>query len=244
MTGHIAFIAGATGYTGREVARQLAAARVRTVAHVRPDSARLAHWREHFASSGAAVAATPWQAAAMNATLSTLAPTIVFGLLGTTRARAKAAAKAGGDAAAAGYEAIDHDLTILLLQAARACGSTPRFVYLSSLGAGPNARGAYLQVRARVEAGVQASGLPWTIARPSFISGSDRDDDRMGERIGASVVDGVLGLAAGLGMRGPSQKWASHGNVDLAAGLIRCALAPDWQARIAEAADLRQTRAR
>ena len=48
----VAFVAGATGYTGVQVVRQLAALErtppLRVVAHVRPDSTRLAEWRTRF----------------------------------------------------------------------------------------------------------------------------------------------------------------------------------------------------
>src|SRR5215208_1501420 len=64
-----AFVAGATGYTGREVVRQLVERGVRAVAHVRPDSPRLAEWRERFAELGAEVDATPWEEPAMRASL-------------------------------------------------------------------------------------------------------------------------------------------------------------------------------
>ncbi len=240
MTQDIAFIAGATGYTGREVARQLAAAGVRTVAHVRPDSTRLQHWTTLFAEQGVEVDSTPWQVEAMGKTLAALQPTLVFALLGTTRARARALERAGGDASAASYEAVDHDLTVLLLEAAEACGNRPRFAYLSSIGAGPNASSSYLKVRARVEERVSASNLPWTNCRPALISGADRDDERTGERIGATLVDAALGLVGALGGAALRRRWASHGNVDLAAGLIRCARDPAWRGRVAEAKDLRE----
>lgn len=235
-----AFIAGATGYTGREVVRQLAGSGVRTVAHVRPDSSRLDHWRTLFGQWGAEVDSTPWRADAMAETLKQLKPDGVFALLGTTRARGKAAARAGKDAAAESYEAVDHDLSVLLFDAAQACGSAPRVVYLSSMGAGPGAAGAYLKVRARVEERLRGSELAWTIARPSFISGPDRDDDRAGERFGATVADAALGAIAAVGIGRLKRRYGSHSNVDLAAGLIRCAQSDAWRDRVAEAEDLRR----
>ena len=51
----IAFVAGATGYTGREVVRVLLERGVRTVAHVRPDSPHVDEWRSRFEAQGAAV---------------------------------------------------------------------------------------------------------------------------------------------------------------------------------------------
>src|SRR5215217_2597869 len=82
-----AFVAGATGYTGREVVRALVARGVRAVAHVRPDSPRLAEWRERFGEVGADVDATPWEEPAIRAALARWRPTHVFALLGTTRER-------------------------------------------------------------------------------------------------------------------------------------------------------------
>src|SRR5262245_139273 len=108
-----AFVAGATGYTGREVVRELAVRGFSVVAHVRPDSPRLGEWRARFGELGAGVKvdASPWNLDAVIAALGTHAPTHLFALLGTTRARAKAAAKNG--AAAADYEAVDYGLTAM-----------------------------------------------------------------------------------------------------------------------------------
>ena len=44
-----AFVAGATGYTGRAVVERLVADGFEAVAHVRPDSSRLASEREALA---------------------------------------------------------------------------------------------------------------------------------------------------------------------------------------------------
>ena len=99
-----AFVAGATGYTGREVVRVLRESGVSTVAHVRPDSPRLAEWRARFGALGAEVDTTPWDAPAMATTLARVQPAIVFALLGTTRRRARAAAERG---AAESYASVD-----------------------------------------------------------------------------------------------------------------------------------------
>ena len=73
----------------------LVARGVRTVAHVRPDSPRVDEWRQRFETAGAAVDSTPWGDAEMVHTLSTLQPTHVFSLLGTTRARRRESAARG-----------------------------------------------------------------------------------------------------------------------------------------------------
>jgi uncharacterized protein YbjT (DUF2867 family) len=83
-----AFVAGATGYVGREVVRVLAQERsIPTAAHVRRDSPRLAEWRDRVAAAGASIDTTEWAEPAMTETLVRLRPTLVFALLGTTRAR-------------------------------------------------------------------------------------------------------------------------------------------------------------
>lgn len=68
-------------------------------------------------------------------------------------------------AAPADYERVDVGLTLMLLEAALAAGNRPRFVYLSAAGVrGLHDGNAYIRARRRVEAAVQASGLPFTIA--------------------------------------------------------------------------------
>ena len=54
----LAFIGGATGYTGRAVVPVLRSAGWEVVAHVRPDSGRLDAFREEFGGVGAAVDTT------------------------------------------------------------------------------------------------------------------------------------------------------------------------------------------
>jgi uncharacterized protein YbjT (DUF2867 family) len=232
-----AFVAGATGYTGREVVRVLRAQGIATVAHVRPDSSRLAGWRTRLAALGATVDATPWEPAALAATLAALKPGIVFALLGTTRERARRAMKERGRDE--GYEAVDYGLSVMLLQAAVGCGSTPRFVYLSAAGARDGAASAYLAVRGRVEREVAASGLPYVIARPSFITGPDRDEFRLGERIGANLTDAALALAGLAGASGLRARYRSTTNVALAEALVRLGRATRAPNRVFESEELR-----
>lgn len=227
MSAKRAFVAGATGYTGRAVVEAAVEAGFETVAHVRPDSPRLAHWRAEFAARGASVDTTAWEAAAMRATLRDLGPSAVFALLGTTRAR-------GGS-----YEEVDYGLTMMLLEAARDCGSSPRFVYLSSLGAGPRARGAYMSVRWRVEEAVRASGLSHAIARPAIITGPDRDEARFAERAAATVGDGALGLVGALGGRRLRERFRSTTNVALARALVRLASDRSLGDRVFKSEELR-----
>jgi uncharacterized protein YbjT (DUF2867 family) len=123
----IAFVAGATGLTGRFVVEALRRRGITTHAHVRPDSSRLAHWQAHFQALGAVVDTTPWTQEAMNATFRALEPDLVFALLGTTRKRMQAEQT--------DYSAIDYGLTKVLIDAALAASGKkrPRFTYLSTV---------------------------------------------------------------------------------------------------------------
>lgn len=221
-----AFVAGATGLTGRAVVGALRRRGLDVIAHVRPDSSRLDEWRERFAAEGAAVDATPWTLEAMTATFRERQPTQVFALLGTTRKR-------GGD-----YEGVDYGLTVLLMDAAVAAGIRPRFVYLSAAGVSKHARGAYMSVRWRAEEKLRQSGLPFTIARPSFILGH-RDEARPAETVGARASDGLLSVAGLLGARRFAARYRSTTNETLAEALVRLGTDESWENRIADGDDLR-----
>ncbi len=232
-----AFIAGATGYTGRHVTERLAREGVHTVAHVRPDSPALGTWTARFAAAGAVVDVTPWSDE-LARTMARVRPQVVFALLGTTRSRAARDERATGKAA--GYEAVDYGLTATLLRAVRSAGVRPRFVYLSSLGASEHSRNPYLAVRGRFERELQESGLPYLIVRPSFISGGDRDERRVTERVASLGTDALLGVAALLGGGALRARWATLSGSMLAAGMARLAL-DDLEGRaIADAADIRR----
>ena len=143
----VSFVAGATGFVGRQLVAQLAARGRRTVAHVRPDSAQLPQWRGRFAELGAETDATPWQREALAARFGELRPEAIYVCIGTTQKRAKADAVGGNP-----YERVDYGLTKLIVEAAqdaaKAAGGEggsggggggasyrPRIVYLSSIGA-------------------------------------------------------------------------------------------------------------
>jgi len=231
-----AFVAGATGYTGREVVRLLRARGVRTLAHVRPDSPRRAERVARFEALGAEVDATPWDTAALAARLRALSPSVVLALLGTTRARGREASRRG---AVETYETVDYGLTRRLLDATLASGARPRFVYLSAAGVREGTANAYLAARARLERELHESGLPFTIARPSFVSGPDREEPRRLERAAAIASDAALAVAARLGARGTAARWRSMTATELASGLVRAAFDRAAEGRVLDAAALR-----
>lgn len=227
-----AFVLGATGFVGSEVVRQLCVRGADVVAHVRPDSAKLAEWRTRFGELGAQVDTTPWDVTALAARWRDIAPVQIYVLVGTTSRRAKAD-RVQGDI----YEAIDLRLTKLAGDAARASETKPRIVYLSSVGADANARSAYLRARGKAEHVVTSSGLPWAIARPSLITG-DREDGRLGERAASIVGDGVLAVVGAFGGKQLRDRYRSTTPDVLASALIRIGEAPEHD-RIYEGADLR-----
>lgn len=232
-----AFVAGATGYTGREVVRLLVEAGIQTIAHVRPDSPRRANWEECFGALGAEVDTTAWDPDAMTARFAALQPTHVFGLLGTTRKRGKAARKEGFEET---YETVDYGLSAILIHACERLGAAPRFVYLSALGVSANASSAYAKARWKTEELLRQSTLPHVIARPGFIPGTDRDDTRAGEFIGAKTLDGVLALVGVLGGKKTQQRFQSISNTNLARALVTAALDEESVNRVLASHDLQR----
>ncbi|MEZ4265487.1 MAG: NAD(P)H-binding protein [Myxococcota bacterium] len=218
-----AFVGGATGYTGQAVVARLRELGVETVAHVRPDSPKLAEWRGRFEGLGATVDTTPWTEEAMKARIVELTPTVVFGLLGTTQRRLRRDKASGQDSS---YAKVDLGMTLMLLRGAEAASPPARFVYLSSLGVRPSPVGTYYHARWEVEQALRRSKVPWTIAQPSFITGSDRDETRPLEQGGAVVAAGILGLAAAFGARKLRDRWGAIDAETLARGLVRAALDP------------------
>ncbi len=108
------------------------------------------------------------------------------------------------------------------------------------MGVSDGARGAYFQVRARLERELRQSGLPYTIARPSFITGEgERDKPRPMERIGASVADALLGAVAAVGATRLRDRYASIGPAELAEALVAAGLDPARENRVLETDALR-----
>jgi uncharacterized protein YbjT (DUF2867 family) len=175
-------------------------------------------WARRFEAGGAAADTTPWGDAEMTHTISMLQPTHIFALLGTTRARRRESASHGAQES---YEAIDFGLTAILIRAAVASGSKPRFVYLSSLGVREHATNPYLVARWQAESMLRASGLPYTIARPSIITGPGRDESRPLERASAAVANAVATIARVTGARRFAGSVRSMTGAELAEGIVR-----------------------
>ncbi len=231
-----ALVAGATGYTGREVVRQLRERGVETTAHVRPGSSAAARLGEVFAGWGAEIAQVAWEPAALEALLSRTRPDVVFALIGTSRSRAKGEGLSEGDI----YDAVDYGLTAMLIEATAASGLRPRFVYLSVVGVSSSTRNRYVAARARAEAKLAASGLPYTIARPSFITGPDRDESRPLERTAAGITDGLMWVVGTFGGRRTRDRYRSIDSAGLAAALVAAAFDPACETATLEGEDLQR----
>lgn len=230
----VGFVAGATGFTGKALVAALVQGGHAGVAHVRPDSRDLQRWQQHFAELGAQIDTTPWEPEALAHTLRARGVTHVFCCVGTTRARMKAQGVAQNS-----YDAVDYGLPKMLAEAAVTAGCVTRYVYLSSLGAGPGAKGAYLQWRWRAEEAVRAAGVPFTLARPSFITGQ-RDQERFSEAVAAKIADGLLGALGSLGATTLRDRYRSTSDSRLARALLRIGLDPAYANQIVLSEELQR----
>lgn len=228
----IAFVAGATGYVGREVVRELRKREIITVAHVRPDSSRLSEWKKRFTSLGAKVDTTSWDEKAMARRFSQIKPSHIFCLIGTIRSRMKKEKVS--------YDSIDHGLTALLVKAVQRAKISPRFVYVSAAGVKEGSRSPYYKARWKAEEAIKESGLPYTIARPSFITGPTRDDRRLGEEVGSQLIDVALTAAGLLGAKKLKERYKSTTNKTLAKTLVRLSLDEKEKNKIVESENLRE----
>ena len=181
------FVAGSTGATGQVLVPMARSRGLEVVPHLRPKHAA-------SASPDAAVCELA-DAAALEQALAGC--TTVISLIGTMRRRF-----AAGDT----YETSDIATARQLAEAAKKVG-VDHFILLSSVGAGRPV-GAYLQAKARAEACVRASGVPWTMVRPSsLVGGPHRAPALMG------------GLTRALGLKSMQPITLEQ----LSAAMLRCA---------------------
>lgn len=216
-------IVGASGYVGRHVVAVAARAGHDVIAHVRPESPMGDRTAAELVGLGARVIRTPWAAEAWYRMLDAETPDRVFLLLGTTASRTRAARARGGPDAS--QSAIDKALTGCVINAAQHAVPAAGLVYLSALGASPSGN-EYLRVRAHIEAALADGPNPFTVIRPSFITGADRGEARPVERVGAITVDAVCALLRFVGARRRAARLASVSGAALARILVEVAAAP------------------
>lgn len=210
-------IAGATGYTGQRLLERLGDHPLWDArALVRPGSAG----KLHAAPGQDHALVAPHDVAALATALAGCAA--VIQTIGTTRAQFGPGVS---------YETVDYGTTVALIEAAQAAG-VPRFLLLSSAGAG-RPLGAYLQWKARTEAAVRASGLQWTILRPAAIVGPGRRLMQL-----ASLPIDLLSRTPRIGRS--LLRLRSISADQLAQCFIRCLDAPETSERVLEGATLWQ----
>jgi uncharacterized protein YbjT (DUF2867 family) len=176
------FVAGATGATGVVFTPAATAAGIELVLHVRPQSAA------KLSDSRAAVLDLGDLPALSEALRGCDA---VVSLVGTMRSRFQA-----GDT----YATADVGSTRQLVAGAKEAG-VPRFLLLSAFLAGfPD---PYSRAKGEAEAIVRASGLAWTIFRPSVLVSPPGAASTHGRRESPAAVDAIgRGLRAVPGLRG------------------------------------------
>ena len=123
------------------------------------------------------------------------------------------------------------------LRAARLAleGGAAQAVLVSALGADPSSRIFYNRVKGQAERGLEAVGFESVvIVRPSLLSG-DRDEDRLGERVGLAVLGALEPL-----MVGPLQPFRPTPALEVAAAMVTCAAAPRSGVRVLEPVEIRR----
>jgi len=149
------FVTGGTGFVGKHVARALLAHGFLVRCLVRPGS-------EHDLKGFASIDRVPGNVLEPDG----LAPGIegcaaIVHLVGIIRERPGRGVT---------FERLHAQATRNMLELARKAG-VPRYVQMSALGTRPGARARYHRTKWDAEEAVRASGLDWTIFRPSIIFG-------------------------------------------------------------------------
>jgi uncharacterized protein YbjT (DUF2867 family) len=170
-----AFIAGATGFTGRALARQPTEGSGVTLSlQVRPGSRS----RDKLGDDDRTVEVDLDDPVALAEAVKGM--DAVVQLIGTVRANFDEATS---------YESVDYGTTVALVDACRRAG-VEHFVLLSSVGAGLGL-GSYLAWKKKTEAAVTQSGLGYTILRPSYLAGDEVMTDRRPARYTSAFLGGM-----------------------------------------------------
>ncbi len=149
------FVTGATGFVGKHVIRALLAQGFLVRCLVRPGSeGRLKGFESIDRVSGNVLRPEPLVAAVEGSS----AIVHLVGIIREHRLRNIT------------FERLHVRATENMLAVAKRAG-VKRFIQMSALGTRPNARSLYHQTKWRAEEAVRASGLDWTIFRPSLIFG-------------------------------------------------------------------------
>ncbi|MFH0882508.1 MAG: NAD(P)H-binding protein [bacterium] len=172
---HLAFVAGATGITGREVVAALADRGIETIAHIREDSPYVNEWIEYFRQVGSGVDTTAWEQEEISLRLADVRPSLVFCLLGSSEQRMKGDENFKPNSFVDSYKAVDLGLTSMLIRACVSAGEENlRFILASAVGTDENSSSPFLQMKAKAEDFLIQSGLNYTIVRVGAIAESDR----------------------------------------------------------------------
>lgn len=217
------FVAGSGGHVGRALVARLTEQGARVAAYPAPGSTGRDTVHEASAGVGAETVRVPWEVAALTDALRRLGPGHVFFV------------------AHGGREHVS--LVSTLLRACLALDRAPRFVYLSSLGAGLGARLPYLRRRHSAEEAVRRSGLPYTIARPGVIREPGRVERRVLQASLAAVLRPYTLLARALGARQHARRYRPLDPTELAFGLVHAAFNYTTIDRVLAAEELRYDQA-
>ena len=90
------------------------------------------------------------------------------------------------------FRAVHVDGTRALVDAARAAG-VRRFLYVSAIGARPDAPTEYWRTKAEAESIVMSSALEWIVLRPSIVFAPDREIFKVLQQLTAFPIVPVLG---------------------------------------------------
>ena len=94
------------------------------------------------------------------------------------------------------YRRIEYNIPVEIAQIAKS-NSVDSFIYISSLGANPNASGDYLKNKGQVEEELKKLNfIKLAILRPSILLG-ERKENRVGEKIGVFVMQMLSPLFLG-----------------------------------------------